>query len=414
MGDSSTIDWRKLFAAGSDQSLDFFSPELCEGVVTAKPPPEVFAEGLQTWSYAGDNLFLFCFVNASTRDWVLEGGPWHFQNKPLVLRKWKPNMTSMNFNLGRIPVWVHLNGIPLELFSKRGLSYIASAIGSPLYMDGVTASKQRLAYAKVCVEVSTASSIPSSVDVILQNGLSVSIGVDVPWLPPKCSKCSVFGHSDKACFVDSTGSGVAKDTGNDVIVGRNQKKSRVDPGPSKSSLEGLPAVAITPFPVKSGKGTVRGSNNQFAILSDKTNLCASIVDVNHVIGDCGDPPLDVSISVGDALGVSVDIDNVSVGLSVDVGVTTTVAQAVDHAGNVLGVFDDSSLDGVLIAGRVVGEGADGYGKDPVLSSRKTRNASLGVAQLIQGMKAKKKCHGEKGRKKAPPDSVVVSSQPPLI
>ncbi|KAK8512359.1 hypothetical protein V6N12_032079 [Hibiscus sabdariffa] len=168
-------------------------------------------------------------------------------------------------------------------------------------MDGVTASKQRLAYAK-------------------------------------------------ACFVDSTGSGVAKDTGNDVIVGRNQKKSRVDPGPSKSSLEGLPAVAITPFPVKSGKGTVRGSNNQFAILSDKTNLCASIVDVNHVIGDCGDPPLDVSISVGDALGVSVDIDNVSVGLSVDVGVTTTVAQAVDHAGNVLGVFDDSSLDGVLIAG----------------------------------------------------------------
>ncbi|KAL4382983.1 hypothetical protein GQ457_15G027950 [Hibiscus cannabinus] len=69
-------------------------------------------------------------------------------------------MVSLDFNLNRIPIWVHFSGIPPELFSRKGLSYIASAIGSPLYMDSVTASMKRLVYAKVCVEISIDSSIP--------------------------------------------------------------------------------------------------------------------------------------------------------------------------------------------------------------------------------------------------------------
>ncbi|MBA0814024.1 hypothetical protein Gohar_019874 [Gossypium harknessii] len=48
-----------------------------------------------------------------------------------------------------LPVWIHLKHVPLELFTGGGLSYIASALGNPLYMDRITASKQRLPYAKL-------------------------------------------------------------------------------------------------------------------------------------------------------------------------------------------------------------------------------------------------------------------------
>ncbi|KAK8572861.1 hypothetical protein V6N12_028901 [Hibiscus sabdariffa] len=172
------------------------------------------------------------------------------------------------------------------------------------------------------------------------------------------------------------------DTGKAVVVGKNQKRSesRVDHGPSRSCLECLPTVAVTPYPVKSGKGIARGSNNQFVILSDETNLAASIVDGDPAIGACGDPAIDVSVSAGDALDVSVDIDIVSVGLSVDAGIAATITQVVDPAINVWGgVSGDSSLDVVPITGskgpvvegtfdvssfaggQGVGEGADGYG-----------------------------------------------------
>ncbi|KAK8553853.1 hypothetical protein V6N12_030835 [Hibiscus sabdariffa] len=204
-------------------------------------------------------------------------------------------------------------------------------------MAYITALKQRLAYAKVCVEVSTTSSIPSFVDVILQNDFSVSIGVGVPWLLPKCIKCSVFGHSNNACFVDPVGHVMAKgDTRKAVVVGKVKQKQSVshfDLGPSRSGLEGLLGVAVIPFPTKSGKVNARGSNNQFAILSDDVNLVASIVDVNPAIDVCGDSVGDVFVFASDALGVFV-------GFSVDVGVDATVAQAVDFAVNVMGVTGD--------------------------------------------------------------------------
>ncbi|MBA0725908.1 hypothetical protein Golax_001769 [Gossypium laxum] len=71
--------------------------------------------------------------------------------------------------MDRLPVWIHLKHVPLELFTGGGLSYIASALGNPLYMDGITASKQRLPYAKVCVELSVDQVLPRFVLLMCSN-----------------------------------------------------------------------------------------------------------------------------------------------------------------------------------------------------------------------------------------------------
>ncbi|KAK8700525.1 hypothetical protein V6N13_018919 [Hibiscus sabdariffa] len=205
MGDSSTattIDWRKLFAASSDQSLEFFPPEISESELTVKPPKDFFDEGFHMWRNALVGQFISKPPNFSMMQKLVNflwGKHGEVDNKPLILRRWEPNMPSLNFDLEKILMWIHLTGIPLELFSKRGLSYIASVIGTPLYMDNVTGSRQRLAYAKVCVEISVNSCLPDSVNVVLGNGSLASVGVDVPWMPPKCSRCCIFGHLDKLC-----------------------------------------------------------------------------------------------------------------------------------------------------------------------------------------------------------------------
>ncbi|KAK8672311.1 hypothetical protein V6N13_110684 [Hibiscus sabdariffa] len=397
MGDSSSsrkLDWKKLFAATSSQSLEFFPPEVFGGVPLVSPSSDVFDDGSQAWRFAlvgqfigkapnfgfmqklvnnlwgkhgdvevssaGDSLFVFRFVNASVRDWVLESGPWHFQNKLLILRCWEPNMSRMDFNLDRIPVWVHLSGVPLELFSQKGLSYIASALGYPLYMDSITASKQRLAYAKVCVEISVDFDLPCSVDVKLQNGNIVSVYVDVPWVPPKCSRCKIFGHSDRSCFVaDECEKPMQK------LVVPAAEVGRVD-GVAPLKLRGNPmlenlsqkVVAVTPLPsvIKSGKGVYRGSSNQFQVLADVANLLHTGTDVVNSTVD--------TIVVGKVTGS----DEVSV---------------------------DESLDGDVIDG-VVDFVVEPEAKlKSIHSPRKTRNASLGVHQLLQDMKVKQKARVEK-------------------
>ncbi|XP_039058910.1 uncharacterized protein LOC120202561 [Hibiscus syriacus] len=202
-------DWRSLFAAGNEQELDFFPPSEAAGLLVVKPPRDVFEEGILEWrhalvgqfigstsnfgllqktvdlmwgkaapvkvSLAGSNLFVFSFDNSLARDWVLENGPWHVQHKPLFLRKWEPNLKELHFDLDRMPIWIQLFNVPLELFSKKGLSYITSAIGKPLHMDSITASRARLEYSRVCVEISVGSKIPDFVDVLLYDESVVRI-----------------------------------------------------------------------------------------------------------------------------------------------------------------------------------------------------------------------------------------------
>ena len=52
-----------------------------------------------------------------------------------------------------------MSNVPLKLFSQKGISYIATALGNPLYMDSIIAKQQRLADVKVCVEVEASMDI---------------------------------------------------------------------------------------------------------------------------------------------------------------------------------------------------------------------------------------------------------------
>ncbi|XVF38751.1 hypothetical protein REPUB_Repub20aG0128700 [Reevesia pubescens] len=129
----------------------------------------------------------------------METGPWHIQNKSLILKKWEPSLKFLDFILDKLLVWVNLFNEPLELFTKWGLSYISSALGYPLYMDKVTTSHQRLAYARVCVEVDAGKEIPKLIKVKLKNGDFTYVSVEIPWLPSTCTRCKTFGYLDANC-----------------------------------------------------------------------------------------------------------------------------------------------------------------------------------------------------------------------
>ncbi|KAK8646222.1 hypothetical protein V6N13_120015 [Hibiscus sabdariffa] len=101
--------------------------------------------------------------------------------------------------LDSAPVWIKLWRIPLELYSQQGLSYVASAVGKPLYSDRATVLKQQLEFAKVCVEVDAKEDIPASILVDLGEGNLVDVAVETVWSPPRCKHCAIFGHLDEKC-----------------------------------------------------------------------------------------------------------------------------------------------------------------------------------------------------------------------
>ncbi|XP_031251021.1 uncharacterized protein LOC116108917 [Pistacia vera] len=141
--------------------------------------------------------FIMKFDNESSKDEALEGGPWHIGGQPLFLKKWRPNLKMAGEGISSVPIWVKFSGVPLEFWTAKGFSYVASAIGKPLYMDNITDAGDRLEYGRVCVEIDTASSFPNLVELGLLNGDGVNIRVEYFWKPRACPLCRTFGHNLK-------------------------------------------------------------------------------------------------------------------------------------------------------------------------------------------------------------------------
>ncbi|KAI8573389.1 hypothetical protein RHMOL_Rhmol01G0273400 [Rhododendron molle] len=136
----------------------------------------------------------------------------------MVLKQWQPQMCLQKDQLQKIPLWAQFYNVPLELWTAAGLSYVASAVGKPLYADSVIEQCKRLNYAKICVEIDVNSELPESFDVVLANGACFTINVWYPWRPLKCSKCHVFGH--RTCQDVATG-------GTNFVSGQIGNKTKV-------------------------------------------------------------------------------------------------------------------------------------------------------------------------------------------
>jgi hypothetical protein len=98
-----------------------------------------------------------------------------------------------------IPVWVKLRSLPLELWNQRALGKIFSKVGKPICTDQLTASRGRISYARVLVEVDAAKELVKEVSFKLPDGLMFHQDIEYDFSPKFCSHCKMIGHSLHDC-----------------------------------------------------------------------------------------------------------------------------------------------------------------------------------------------------------------------
>lgn len=227
-------DWASLFKTDRMMgSLHHFLPKKNGGKTFVYPPDDIVEEGISKWnsSLVGqfmdkplpyflvqkavrlmwsqfgevevfsleNGMFIFRFQDVATCEEVLKSKLWHVSNKPLILRKWQPGMQVLKLTLTSVPVWVKFVHLPMEFWTPKCLSYVASGVGKPLYADKVIEDQKRLGFARVLVEIDINSDCPKEIIICKRNGDTIPIAVEYPWLPPKCSTCGGFGHAAYAC-----------------------------------------------------------------------------------------------------------------------------------------------------------------------------------------------------------------------
>ncbi|PWA88738.1 ATPase, F1/V1/A1 complex, alpha/beta subunit, Zinc knuckle CX2CX4HX4C [Artemisia annua] len=129
-------------------------------------------------------------------------GPWMVQNKPLFIHKWSPEMGMQKIEPKKLPVWVKMSNVPLEGWSLKRVSALASNLGKPMVIDNMTASMcykgvGNLDYARVLVEINAEKEINMR--------LKCSIEIWKTKLKPaRCVECKVFGHDIGRCIFNKS------------------------------------------------------------------------------------------------------------------------------------------------------------------------------------------------------------------
>lgn len=102
---------------------------------------------------------------------ILEKGFWIIGGRPFVIKKQTTNLSlALNF-LTKVSIQVNLYGIPLKLWTNKGLNYVTSTLEKLLYMDKVIEEATQIRFAKVCIKFDSAVGFSDDFDLVLPKGL---------------------------------------------------------------------------------------------------------------------------------------------------------------------------------------------------------------------------------------------------
>ncbi|GJW33265.1 retrotransposon protein, putative, ty1-copia subclass [Tanacetum coccineum] len=183
-----------------------------------------------------------------------------------VAKEWNLDVDLLKEDVGNVPVWVKLHGVPITAFSEDGLSAIATKLGTLLMLDSYTSdmclqSWGRSSYARVMIELRADMDLKDIIVVAMpkiigEGYYTCTVRVEYEWKSPRCSCCKVFGHTQEEC-TKNIGLDVAKNlkkpsqTSRGVLVGlkvgfKLHKEYRLFPKKPTASSSGNKKKGVEP------------------------------------------------------------------------------------------------------------------------------------------------------------------------
>ncbi|GKE79467.1 RNA-directed DNA polymerase, eukaryota, reverse transcriptase zinc-binding domain protein, partial [Tanacetum coccineum] len=175
---------------------------------------ELVKEGSKKWEMSACGYFIGYRMSIQELSYHLyrmwgKFGLRHILNNGNGIFKWDPSIDLDITEPTTIPVWIKLMNIPLEAWSQKGLSTLASRIGKPLIMDAMTTKMcnegmRSLRYARILIEANATKGLVDYIEVLYLNKTSgeqhvKKVKVEYDWKPQSCQQCGVFGHSVVNC-----------------------------------------------------------------------------------------------------------------------------------------------------------------------------------------------------------------------
>lgn len=129
------------------------------------------------------SFFMIRFLNKETMQKALDAKYLLFDNKPVFIKEWQHDGMVLDVEeFKRVPVWVQLPALPLRYWGC--LLKLLGKVGKPLNPDQATTNRDRIAYARVLVEMDINKVFPKNIQFKNEKGVVVSQELEFEWKPP--------------------------------------------------------------------------------------------------------------------------------------------------------------------------------------------------------------------------------------
>ena len=101
----------------------------------------------------GDGLFQFKFALENQLRWVMDNGPWSFDDQLLVLRKWEKGKTARSVSFPVILIWVQVWGLPFDLINEEAGMDIRMGLGHVVEVDSKALALEQAGFLQIRIEI---------------------------------------------------------------------------------------------------------------------------------------------------------------------------------------------------------------------------------------------------------------------
>ncbi|XP_019164464.1 PREDICTED: uncharacterized protein LOC109160636 [Ipomoea nil] len=145
-------------------------------------------------------LFLFVFYHRTDIDYVLDGGPWGFENNTLVCREVVAGAVPGEVELRSVDMWVQLHGLPMGYTSDTVLEHTGNFIGTFVKHDERFTGAPWLTFYRVRVSIAVGKPLRRGMKLVKWDKTVCRITFRYERLHKHCSFCGMMGHVHMFCL----------------------------------------------------------------------------------------------------------------------------------------------------------------------------------------------------------------------
>lgn len=154
---------------------------------------------IQTIPFPEDR-YVFKLDNPDDKRRIMAGGPYSIEGKLLVLQPLPPCTAVDLVQFNRVPVWITLAGLPVDLHCHEVALAVAQPAGHPIEADVVLGSAASGACrVRVRVEIEAEEPLLQGAYLDDGNGFLLWVGFDYEGIPRICRNCMRIGHTEFDC-----------------------------------------------------------------------------------------------------------------------------------------------------------------------------------------------------------------------